>query len=231
MRRALPAVKRRPFAKLCAGPLLCYVAAFMILTRYADTTLPSMHGILRTVVYREGAAQSQPLIVPAQDEHLAIVSGDVAGKSRVLCRVHSECWTGETLGSLKCDCRAQLDAALAAIGQAGCGVIVYLRQEGRGIGLGNKIRAYALQNEGKDTVEANQALGFDPDLRSYGIAAAILRDLGVSSVALMTNNPDKLAALEQAGVPVVERVPHWVSQSQHNQDYLAVKRSKLGHHT
>jgi GTP cyclohydrolase II/3,4-dihydroxy 2-butanone 4-phosphate synthase/GTP cyclohydrolase II len=197
--------------------------------------MPTAHGILRTVVYRSGRSGSpseeQQLLVPAQDEHLAIVAGDVSGAERVLCRVHSECWTGETLGSLKCDCRAQLDAALSAICQVGCGVVVYLRQEGRGIGLGNKIRAYALQNEGKDTVEANQALGFDPDLRSYELAAAILRDLDVRSVALMTNNPEKLRALEQAGVPVVERVPHWVDESQHNQDYLAVKRSKLGHHT
>jgi len=162
---------------------------------------------------------------------VAIVAGEVQGGSGVLCRVHSECWTGETLGSLKCDCRAQFDAALDAIGKAGRGVIVYMRQEGRGIGLGNKIRAYALQNEGKDTVEANQALGFDPDLRSYEIAANILRDLGVVSVSLMTNNPDKLAQLQQAGIVVVERVPHWVNVGQHNQDYLAVKRAKLGHHT
>jgi GTP cyclohydrolase II len=212
--------------------------------------MPTVHGNLRAVVYRTKLGPSvspdvlsnspsgpswptegEPLIVPAQDEHLAIVAGDVQDQDRVLCRVHSECWTGETLGSLKCDCRAQLDAALEAISKAGRGVIVYLRQEGRGIGLGNKIRAYALQNEGKDTVEANQALGFLPDLRSYEIAANILGDLGVRSVALMTNNPDKLAQLEQAGLTVVERVPHWVSVGQHNQDYLAVKRAKLGHHT
>jgi GTP cyclohydrolase II len=212
----------------------------MVVYRYADATLPTAHGIVRTVVYRTGAKTSansgpaslpEPLIVPAQDEHVAIIAGDVKDKERVLCRVHSECWTGETLGSLKCDCRAQLDAALEAISQAKQGVVVYLRQEGRGIGLGNKIRAYALQNEGKDTVEANQALGFDPDLRSYELAAAILRDLNVRSIALMTNNPDKLRELEQAGVLVTERVPHWVSESQHNQDYLAVKRTKLGHHT
>jgi len=221
---------------------LCYVATLMLVHRYADATMPTSHGVLRTVVYRtserRGGAPggrpepfSEPLIVPAQDEHIAIVAGDVQGQEHVLCRVHSECWTGETLGSLKCDCRGQLDAALTAISQANRGVIVYLRQEGRGIGLGNKIRAYALQNAGKDTVEANEALGFDPDLRSYELAAAILRDLEVRSVALMTNNPDKLRALEQAGVPVVERVPHWVSESQHNQSYLAVKRAKLGHHT
>ncbi len=215
---------------------MCYVATSMVVYRYADATLPTAHGVLRTVVYRIREAGTdpllpEPLIVPAQDEHLAVVAGDVRGQSRVLCRVHSECFTGETLGSLKCDCRAQLDAALDAISRAGRGVVVYLRQEGRGIGLGNKIRAYALQNQGKDTVEANQALGFHPDLRSYEIAAAILRDLEVRSVALMTNNPDKLAQLEQAGIPVLERMPHWVDESQHNQDYLAVKRAKLGHHT
>ena len=205
--------------------------------------MPTRHGALRTVVYRQLRSEAEsgassfpgsfpgPLLVPLQDEHIAIVAGEVAGKSGVLCRVHSECWTGETLGSLKCDCRAQLDAALTAMTAAGCGVVVYLRQEGRGIGLGNKIRAYALQNQGKDTVEANTELGFDADLRSYELAAAILKDLGVHSVALLTNNPDKLRALEEAGVEVVERVPHWVSDQEHNRDYLAVKRKKLGHHS
>lgn len=206
-----------------------------MLYRYADASMPTWHGPLRTVVYRQLHSESEreapPLLVPLQDEHVAIVAGEVAGKSRVLCRVHSECWTGETLGSLKCDCREQLDAALSAMTAAGAGVVVYLRQEGRGIGLGNKIRAYALQNQGKDTVEANTELGFDADLRSYDLAAAILKDLGVASVALLTNNPDKLRALEEAGVEVVERVPHWVSDQEHNRDYLAVKRQKLGHHS
>src|SRR5205085_1278781 len=130
------------------------------------------------------------------------------------------------LGSLKCDCRAQLDASLEAIARAGRGVVVYLRQEGRGIGLGNKIRAYALQSQGADTVEANEALGFASDLRSYEIAAAILRDLGVSSVALMTNNPDKLRELAEAGVHIARRVPHWVTEEEHSRDYLQVKRDK-----
>jgi GTP cyclohydrolase II/3,4-dihydroxy 2-butanone 4-phosphate synthase/GTP cyclohydrolase II len=207
---------------------MCYLARFMVVHRYADATIPTLHGELRTVVYRTGEAADLS-IIPAQDEHLAIICGEIGGGERVICRVHSECWTGETLGSLKCDCRAQLDAALEAIQRAGRGIVVYLRQEGRGIGLGNKIRAYALQRDGKDTVEANQALGFDPDLRSFALAAAILRDLEVRSVALLTNNPDKLRALELAGVPVVERVPHWVDENRHNQDYLAVKRAKLGH--
>ena len=187
--------------------------------RYAEADIPTDHGPFRLVVYRIG---------PGDEEHLAIVRGEVTGPD-VLTRVHSECWTGETLGSLKCDCRAQLDLALAAIARAGRGVVVYLRQEGRGIGLGNKIRAYALQAEGKDTVEANLALGFAADLRSYDMAAAILRDLGVRSVALMTNNPDKLAGLEKAGVEVAAHVPHWTIEDEHNREYLAVKRSKLGH--
>lgn len=202
-----------------------------IVFRYAEASVPTAHGPLQVVVYRmsqhAGAEPSQ--VIPAQDEHVALVVGSVAGAEEVLCRVHSECWTGETLGSLKCDCRAQLDAALAAMARQGQGVVVYLRQEGRGIGLGNKIRAYALQNQGADTVEANEALGFDKDQRSYDIAAAILRDLGVGSVALMTNNPAKLRDLAQAGVRVIRRVPHWVAEQEHSRSYLQVKRDKLGH--
>jgi GTP cyclohydrolase II len=202
-----------------------------VVFRYADAVVPTSHGLLRVVTYRMQAHRfGDPLKeVPAQDEHMALVAGDVTGAEAVLCRVHSECWTGETLGSLKCDCRAQFESALDAIVAAGRGVVVYLRQEGRGIGLGNKIRAYALQNQGKDTVEANEALGFVADLRSYDIAAAILADLGVTSVALLTNNPDKLRGLAAAGVVVQRRVPHWVAEEEHNREYLAVKREKLGH--
>lgn len=189
------------------------------LTRYAEAEIPTEHGPFQVVVYRFGT-----------EEHLALVRGQVQGRTDVLTRVHSECWTGETLGSKKCDCRAQLDSALDAVARAGLGVVVYLRQEGRGIGLGNKIRAYALQNEGKDTVEANLALGFAADLRSYEQAAAILADLGVASVALMTNNPDKLGGLEKAGVKVARHVPHWVAgEHDHNREYLEVKRQKMGH--
>src|SRR5262249_25869742 len=186
---------------------------------YAEAEIPTAHGSFRVLVYRFGD----------EAEHLAVVRGDVAGRESVLARVQSECLTGEVLWSLKCDCRDQLDAAMEAIDEAGLGVIVYLRQEGRGIGLGNKIRAYALQAEGKDTVEANLALGFAADLRSYDMAAAILRDLGVTSVALMTNNPDKLRGLAQAGVTIAAHVPHWVADHEHNRDYLEVKRQKLGH--
>ncbi len=193
------------------------------LERYATAGMPAGVGPVQVVVYRVAGDPTQ--------EHLAIVAGalEALAGDEVLARVHSECWTGETLGSLKCDCRQQLDQALRAIVEAGRGVVVYLRQEGRGIGLGNKIRAYALQEQGADTVQANEQLGFAPDLRSYELAAAILADLGVRSVALMTNNPEKLAGLEQAGVKVVRRVPHWVDDHEHNRDYLEVKRTKLGH--
>jgi GTP cyclohydrolase II len=189
----------------------------MSVKRYSEAEIPTKFGSLRVVVYHEG-----------NHEHVAIVKGEVKGASGVLARVHSECFTGEVLHSLKCDCREQLDRSLETIAQHG-GVVVYLRQEGRGIGLGNKIRAYALQAAGKDTVEANVELGFAPDERKYDAAIAMLADLGVISVSLMTNNPDKLAALEAAGVKIVEHIPHWVSEQEHNREYLSVKRAKMGH--
>jgi 3,4-dihydroxy 2-butanone 4-phosphate synthase/GTP cyclohydrolase II len=154
--------------------------------------------------------------------------GDVAGPN-VLVRVHSSCFTGEVMGSLRCDCQAQLDAALARIAREGRGVVVYMVQEGRGIGLGNKVRAYQLQDEGKDTVEANLALGFEADLRSYDLAAGILADLAVQSIRLMTNNPAKQDGLARAGVRVDAVEAHWVGASEHNADYLEAKRLKLGH--
>ena len=157
-----------------------------------------------------------------------MVIGDVAGED-VLTRVHSSCFTGEVLGSQRCDCRAQLDAALARIAEEGRGVLVYLLQEGRGIGLGNKVRAYALQDEGHDTVDANLQLGFDADLRGYDLAAGILAELGVQSVRLMTNNPDKIAGLERAGIRVSAHESHWVETTEHAADYLAVKKTKMGH--
>jgi GTP cyclohydrolase II len=192
----------------------------MALTRYAESEIPTRQGRFRVVVYRDCKDDT---------EHVAIIRGDVRGREGVLCRVHSECWTGEVLGSLKCDCREQLERALDAIAQAGRGVVVYLRQEGRGIGLGNKIRAYALQAAGRDTVEANLELGFAADLRTYDFAARILGDLGVHSVTLMTNNPEKIRGLEKFGVRVDERVPHWLPPNEHNADYLEVKREKMGH--
>lgn len=191
------------------------------LTRYSEALLPTAHGTFRVLVYR---ADKNP-----DDEHVALVHGHVQGGQNILVRVHSECFTGEVLGSLRCDCRQQLDQALARIAAEGRGVLVYLRQEGRGIGLGNKVRAYALQDQGIDTVEANLALGFDADLRSYEMAAAMLHDLEVSSVRLMTNNPAKIEGLRRAGIEVVAQEPHWVESTEHSAAYLRVKQKKLGH--
>ena len=198
----------------------------MNLTRYAEADIPTAHGPLRVYVYRDASAAAD---VPAE-EHVAIVVGDVSNGAGVLCRVHSECWTSEVLGSLKCDCREQFDAAVDRIAAEGTGVVIYLRQEGRGIGLGNKVRAYALQNDGAATVEANLALGFEADERRYDLAASILKDLGVRSVRLLTNNPHKIAGLRSAGVNIAERISHWVGENQYNAGYLAVKRRKMGHH-
>jgi len=195
-------------------------------TRYAEADVPTEYGHLHVVVYRAGAS-SPP------EEHVALVAGDVRigslDEPPVLVRVHSECWTGEVMRSLKCDCRAQLHQALCSITGAGRGVLVYLRQEGRGIGLGNKVRAYALQESGVDTVEANRMLGFADDSRHYDVAAAILRDLGVTRVALMTNNPKKVEGLIAGGVDVAERVAIKTEPNAHNAEYLAVKEKKMGH--
>lgn len=201
-----------------------------MLTRYSDARLPTPHGEFRMVVYRTGetGGAGASAVGTEHEEHVALVMGDVHGAA-VLARVHSSCFTGEVLGSLRCDCRAQLEAALARIAREGRGVIVYLVQEGRGIGLGNKVRAYQLQDDGKDTVEANLALGFAADGRSYDLAAGILADLGVTSVRLMTNNPAKQAGLVGAGVKVDALEAHWVGASAHNADYLEAKRLKLGH--
>ena len=201
-----------------------------MITRYSEARLPTPHGEFRMVVYRTGArgGQGATAVGVADEEHVAMVMGDIAGPG-VLTRVHSSCFTGEVLGSQRCDCREQLDLALARIAREGRGVLVYLVQEGRGIGLGNKVRAYQLQDEGHDTVDANLALGFDADLRSYDLAAGILRDLGVGSVRLMTNNPQKLEGLASAGVTVAAHEPHWVAASPQSESYLAVKRDKLGH--
>ncbi len=192
--------------------------------RYAESDVPTEYGEVHVVVYREGSG----------DEHMALVVGDPRAQpggedGATLVRVHSECWTGEVLRSHKCDCREQLDHAMRAIAGAGRGVVVYLRQEGRGIGLGNKIRAYALQAQGLDTVDANRALGFVDDARTYDVAAAILADLGVARVALLTNNPSKVEGLRAHGVVVESRVPIAVAPNEHNAEYLAVKARKMGH--
>jgi 3,4-dihydroxy 2-butanone 4-phosphate synthase / GTP cyclohydrolase II len=164
-----------------------------------------------------------------EGEHVALVLGDVGDGEPVLVRVHSECLTGDALHSLRCDCGSQRDAALKLIADAGRGVLVYLRQEGRGIGLLNKIRAYHLQDEGADTVEANEQLGFAPDLRDYGIGAQILHDLGVRKLRLITNNPRKVISLQGFGIEMIERVPLHVGQNPYNEAYLETKRAKLGH--
>lgn len=162
--------------------------------------------------------------------HVALVRGDVANRKNVLVRVHSECLTGDVFGSRRCDCGAQLHQAMRMVAQEGCGVIVYMRQqEGRGIGLAPKIKAYKLQEAGLDTVEANEKLGYPPDLREYGLGAQILADLGLKTIRLLTNNPRKIVGLEGYGLKVVERVPISVPPNPHNEQYLKTKRQKLGH--
>ena len=162
-------------------------------------------------------------------EHVALVKGDIAGESDVLVRMHSECLTGDVFGSQRCDCGAQLRAAMRQIEEEGAGAIVYLRQEGRGIGLGNKLRAYGLQDEGLDTVEANEKLGFQPDLRDYGIGAQILLDLGLSSIRVLTNNPKKIVGLDGYEIEISGREPLRIEPGEHNERYLDTKKTKLGH--
>lgn len=188
--------------------------------REAEAALPTQYGAFRIIAYRDTLTG---------EEHAALVMGEVAGGGPLLVRMHSECLTGDVLHSLRCDCGFQRDLALKMITQEGRGVLVYLRQEGRGIGLVNKIRAYALQDRGLDTVEANLALGFPPDLRDYGVGAQILYDLGVRRLRLLTNNPRKVRALSGYGLEILERVPLRSGDNPHNEGYLAAKRDRLGH--
>lgn len=162
-------------------------------------------------------------------EHIAITMGDCALDEPLMIRIHSECLTGDALGSLRCDCGEQLQRAMETIAEQGRGAILYLRQEGRGIGLVNKIRAYNLQDQGADTVEANERLGFGADMRDYSICAPMLQHLGASSVRLMTNNPRKIKALQELGINVVNRVPIETESNPHNAAYLSTKAGKLGH--
>ena len=186
----------------------------------ADVDFPSRYGHFRIKAY-ESTLDGKC--------HLAVVKGEVAGKKNVLVRVHSECLTGDALGSMRCDCGDQLGIALKNIEKEGEGVVLYMRQEGRGIGLANKMRAYELQDKGADTVEANVELGFAPDLRDYGIGAQILSDLGLTSIRLMTNNPAKRAGLEGYNLEIVERVPLVVKANKFDKRYLSVKKVKMGH--
>jgi GTP cyclohydrolase II len=191
----------------------------------------SVEIVARARLPLEGLPPAQIVAFRASDdgqEHVALVVGAFGGKPPLV-RLHSECLTGDVFGSLKCDCGPQLREALRIIGDAGGGVLLYLRQEGRGIGLANKVRAYSLQDRGLDTVDANRRLGFADDERDYGHAAAMLRALGIDRVRLLTNNPDKVTGLEAAGIGVEERVAHQMPANPHNADYLATKRKRSGH--
>jgi 3,4-dihydroxy 2-butanone 4-phosphate synthase/GTP cyclohydrolase II len=188
--------------------------------RVAEAKLPTEFGEFQAVAYKSD-------IDPG--EHLALVLGDISGDEPVLARVHSECLTGDVFGSKRCDCGQQVFLAMKAIAREGRGVLLYMRQEGRGIGFHNKICAYALQDEGQDTVEANLSLGFEPDLRDYGIGAQILADLGLHQIKLLTNNPRKVVGLEGYGLSVVATVPIIVPPNRHNRRYLETKKKKMGH--
>ncbi len=191
-----------------------------LVRRVADTVLPTEYGEWRCIAYK---AITDP------DEHIALVFGEVAGDDPVMVRVHSQCVTGDVFGSQRCDCGEQLHLAMKMIADSGKGVVVYMRQEGRGIGLHNKIKAYKLQDQGMDTVEANEALGFPADRRDYGIGMQILVDLGLKNLRLLTNNPAKRAGLEGFGLQIVDRVPVIAEPNEHNVRYLETKRKKMGH--
>jgi GTP cyclohydrolase II len=188
-------------------------------TKTACARIPTAEGEFQLCVYLDDQGK----------EHLALIRGDVAGRQNVLARLHSECFTGDVLGSLRCDCGEQLHRAIQLIAHEGQGVIIYLRQEGRGIGLADKLRAYNLQDEGYDTVEANLMLGHQADERDYGVAAFILQDLNVVSVRLLTNNPAKIESLREAGIPVEVRVPLPPQVTRENANYLLTKLQRMNH--
>lgn len=193
----------------------------VLVHRQVEARIPTEHaGEFRAIVYTNDVDDL---------EHLALVKGDITRQEKVLVRVHSECLTGDVFGSSRCDCGLQLSAAMKMIDQEGAGVVLYMRQEGRGIGLVNKLKAYNLQDQGLDTVEANLKLGFKADLRDYGIGAQILRDLGVTKMALLTNNPKKIVGLEAYGLEVVARYPIEIAASDESKEYLVCKRDRMGH--
>ncbi len=214
--------KRRFVLKLCTiADIIAYRRRTEKLIECTETVnLPTDFGDFKLHLY-ESRIDDQV--------HLALTYGDVAGKKDVLTRVHSECLTGDVFASRRCDCGSQLHRAMKMIAEAGCGIIVYMRQEGRGIGLANKIHAYKLQEQGLDTVEANVKLGFDPDLREYGMGAQILLDLGVKGVRLITNNPKKLVGIDGYGLELGERVPCEIPPQEHDAKYLETKKEKMGH--
>jgi 3,4-dihydroxy 2-butanone 4-phosphate synthase/GTP cyclohydrolase II len=213
--------KRHSLKSITVADLVAYrLRNERLVHRIADARLPTEYGEWRVIGYRNDVDDH---------EHIALVFGDVKDGEGVLVRMHSKCLTGDVFGSLRCDCGWQLQAAMATIQERGRGVVVYLDQEGRGIGLLNKLKAYELQDSGADTVEANERLGFKPDLRNYGIGAQILLDLGLKSIRPMTNNPRKLVGLEGYGLSVEERVPIVPPATSENQGYLDAKRDKLGH--
>ncbi len=191
-----------------------------LVQRIVTTKLPTAYGEFTVYLYHSETDSK---------EHIALVKGEISADTPTLVRVHSECLTGDVFGSIRCDCHDQLVAAMQMVEKEGVGVVLYMRQEGRGIGLINKLKAYRLQDEGMDTVEANEKLGFRPDLRDYGIGAQILRDVGVGKMRLMTNNPKKVVGLHGYGLEIVERVPLEVNPNEKNEKYLATKRDKMGH--
>ena len=196
------------------------------LEELASAPLPTAFGEFQLRVFRWNDPDAHPGL---SDEHIALVRGDVAGKTGIAVRVHSECLTSEVFSSLRCDCREQLLFAQDTIADRGEGVILYLRQEGRGIGLANKIRAYALQDAGADTIEANRLLHLPDDARQYDVAAAMLQELGVKSIRLMTNNPSKISELEELGIDVIERLPIHIPANPHSAAYLETKRRRFQH--